>query len=52
MQAGEDWVVAGLTSWADPQTAIRTPGRYGQISCNVRMSYYKDWMKSVIAAQR
>jgi hypothetical protein len=52
MQAGEDWVVAGLTSWADPQSAIRTPGRYGQISCNVRMSYYKDWMKSVIAAQR
>ena len=52
MQAGEDWVVAGLTSWVDPQSAIRTPGRYGQISCNVRLSHYKDWIESVIAAQR
>lgn len=52
MQAGKDWVVAGLTSWVDPQSAIRTPGRYGQISCNVRLSHYKDWIESVIAAQR
>lgn len=51
IQAEKDWLLAGLTSWADPQSAIRTPGRYGQISCNVRLSHYKDWIESVIFAQ-
>ena len=52
IQAEKDWLLAGLTSWADPQSAIRTPGRYGQISCNVRLSHYKDWIESVISAQQ
>jgi hypothetical protein len=51
MQAGQDWVLAGLTSWADPQSAIRTPGRYDQISCNVRLSHYTEWIEGVIAAR-
>ena len=51
MQAGEDWVLAGLTSWADPQSVIRTPGRYGQISCNVRLSHYTEWIEGVLAAR-
>lgn len=51
IQAEKDWLLAGLTSWSDPQSAIRTPGRYGQISCNVRLSHYKDWIESVISAQ-
>mgnify|MGYP005815356297 CR=1 FL=1 len=51
VQAGEDWRLSGLTSWADPQSSNRTPGRYGQISCNVRLSHYKDWIESTIAAQ-
>lgn len=51
VQSGKDWLLAGLTSWADPQSAIRTPGMYGQISCNVRLSHYKDWIESVISAQ-
>ena len=50
IQAEKDWLLAGLTSWSDPQSGIRTPGRYGQISCNVRMSHYKDWIESVISA--
>lgn len=50
IQAEKDWLLAGLTSWSDPQSTVRTPGRYGQISCNVRMSYYKDWIESVISA--
>lgn len=50
IQAGEDWVVAGLTSWSDPQSTGRTPGRYGQITCNVRLSHYKDWIASAISA--
>jgi hypothetical protein len=51
IQAEKDWLLAGLTSWADPQSAARTPGRYGQISCNVRLSHYQDWIESVISAQ-
>lgn len=51
IQAEKNWLLAGLTSWSDPQSAIRTPGRYGQISCNVRLSHYKDWIESVISAQ-
>ena len=50
-QAGEDWVLYGLTSWTDAQSSIRTPGRYGQISCNVRLSHYKDWIGSTIAGK-
>lgn len=51
IQAEKDSLLAGLTSWADPQSVIRTPGRYGQISCNVRLSHYKDWIESVSSAQ-
>lgn len=51
IQVEEDWLLAGLTSWGDPQSSIRTPGRYGQISCNVRLSHYKEWIESVISAQ-
>lgn len=51
IQVGKDWLLAGLTSWSDPQSTIRTPGRYDQITCNVRLSHYKDWIESVISAQ-
>lgn len=51
IQAEKDWLLAGLTSWSDPQSTVRTPGRYGQISCNVRLSHYKEWIESVISAQ-
>lgn len=50
-QTERSWLLAGLTSWADPQSPIRMPGRYGQISCNVRLSHYKDWIGSVVSAQ-
>lgn len=49
IRSGKDWSLAGLTSWADPQSTIRVPGRYGQISCNVRMSHYAEWIESVIS---
>jgi len=51
IQTGKDWLLAGLTSWSDAQSTIRTPGRYGQISCNVRLSHYNDWIESVISGQ-
>jgi chymotrypsin len=50
IKAQKDWLLAGLTSWADPQSAIKTPGRYGQFSCNVRLSHYQDWIEGVISA--
>lgn len=42
------WQLAGLTSWTDLQSTNRTPGRYGQITCNVRLSHYQQWMQGVI----
>jgi len=52
IQAEEDWLLAGLTSWTAPQGAIRTPpGQYGQISCNVRLKHYKEWIESMVSAQ-
>jgi chymotrypsin len=38
----------GLTAWADPQSTVRIPGRYGQVTCNVRISHYRDWISNVI----
>lgn len=49
IRAGDGWLLAGLTSWSDPQSTIRTPGRYGQITCNVRLSHYGSWIESVIS---
>lgn len=51
MMAGNNWLLAGMTSWVDPQSTIRTPGRYGQIACNVRLSHYKIWIENVISGQ-
>ncbi|WP_369978617.1 S1 family peptidase [Xanthomonas bundabergensis] len=51
IQADKGWLVAGLTSWSDPQSAARTPGKYGQITCNVRLSHYTDWIESVVSTQ-
>jgi len=52
MESDGRWVVAGLTSWTDPQSTVRVPGRYGQVSCNVRLSHYRAWMDSVINTQQ
>lgn len=51
LQTEKGPLLAGLTSWSDPQSTNRTPGRYGQITCNVRLSHYKDWIESIISAQ-
>lgn len=49
VQVEDVWLLAGLTSWVDPQSTEKVPGRYGQITCNVRLSHYKGWMESVMA---
>jgi chymotrypsin len=50
IQVEKDWLLVGLTAWVDPQSAIRKPGRYGQFSCNVRLSHYREWIEGVISA--
>lgn len=45
------WQLAGLTSWTDLQSTHRTPGRYGQVTCNVRLHYYQQWIQGFIAQQ-
>jgi hypothetical protein len=50
IQNKEDWQLAGLTSWIAPQGATRTPfGQYGQISCNVRLGHYKEWIENTMS---
>ena len=51
IQVEKDWLLAGLTAWADPQSAIRIPGRYGQFTCNVRMSHYREWIEGVMSVR-
>ncbi len=46
------WLLAGLTSWTDLQSTNRTPGRYGQVTCNVRLNHYKEWIQGVISKPR
>lgn len=51
VQAEKGWELAGLSSWVAPQGAARTPpGRYGQISCNVRLGHYKRWIEDTLSA--
>jgi chymotrypsin len=45
------WRLVGLTSWTDLQSTQRTPGRYGQVTCNVRLSHYQKWMQGVMSGQ-
>jgi len=52
IQAEQKWLLAGLTSWTVSQGASRTHfGQYGQISCNVRLSHYEEWIERLISAQ-
>ncbi|WP_395007764.1 trypsin-like serine protease, partial [Undibacterium sp.] len=52
IEVEKQWLLAGLTSWTDLQSTNRTPGRYGQVSCNVRLSHYQEWIAGVISVQR
>jgi hypothetical protein len=49
----DQWLLAGLGSWKVVQGNVMTarPGRYGQVTCNVRMSHYSEWIESVISGQ-
>ncbi len=53
VQDGGQWVLAGLASWKFVEGNVLTawPGRYGQISCNVRLSYYRGWIEGVLSGE-
>lgn len=49
IRTGSVWRLAGLTSWVVPVGTARGPlGQYGQISCNVRLGHYAEWIAGVI----
>ncbi|MCE3002839.1 MAG: trypsin-like serine protease [Xanthomonadaceae bacterium] len=47
------WTLAGLASWKLLTGDVRTarPGRYGQVSCNVRLSHYRAWIDGVVSGR-
>lgn len=47
------WRLAGLGAWKVVAGDVRTarPGRYGQTTCNVRLSHYADWIEDVMSGQ-
>lgn len=47
------WLLAGLGSWKVVQGNVMTarPGRYGQITCNVRLGHYAEWIQHVMSGQ-
>ncbi|UNK42543.1 trypsin-like serine protease [Luteimonas sp. S4-F44] len=47
------WQLAGLGAWKVVAGDVRTarPGRYGQTTCNVRLSHYADWIEDVMSGQ-
>ena len=51
IEQDEQWLLAGLASWKVVQGHVLTtrPGRYGQVSCNVRLSFYLDWIETVMS---
>jgi len=53
IQAGGQWLLAGLASWKVLQGNVLTarPGRYGQVACNVRLSHYIPWIEQVMSGQ-
>ncbi len=53
VQDGGHWVLAGLASWKFVEGNVLTawPGRYGQISCNVRLSHYRGWIEGVLSGE-
>ncbi len=51
IEEGGEWKLAGLASWGFIFGDVKTtnPGLYGQLTCNVRLSRYTDWIRSVMA---
>jgi hypothetical protein len=54
IQIEDQWRLAGLASWKVVQgnAATARPGLYGQTSCNVRISHYSAWLRSIMSPVR
>jgi hypothetical protein len=52
IQVDDQWRLAGLAAWKVVHGHVMTarPGRYGQISCNARLSHYADWIEDMKSA--
>mgnify|MGYP001396212711 CR=1 FL=1 len=52
-QVDGQWLLSGLASWKEIDGHMLTGryGRYGQQTCNVRLSHYLDWIGSVISGE-
>lgn len=48
-----EWILAGLAAWGFIHGDVRSvrPGLYGQITCNVRLNHYVEWIESVMSGQ-
>lgn len=53
IRVDDQWILAGLAAWGFIHGDVRTtrPGLYGQITCNVRLSHYREWIEGVIEGQ-
>ena len=52
-QVEDRWLLSGLASWKVIEGHVLTAkyGRYDQVTCNVRLSHYIDWIRSEISGQ-
>ncbi|QDW66727.1 hypothetical protein FPZ22_07320 [Luteimonas granuli] len=51
VQINDQWVLVGLSAWGFIHGDVRAtrPGLYGQLTCNVRLSHYIEWIQGVIS---
>lgn len=51
IRVDDQWTLAGLAAWGFIHGDVRTvrPGLYGQLTCNVRLGHYIEWIESVIS---
>ncbi|MBD8526039.1 S1 family peptidase [Pseudomarimonas arenosa] len=52
IQQQGQWQLAGLAAWKVVEGHVMKawPGRYGQTTCNVRLSHYRQWIDGVISS--
>lgn len=53
VQVEDQWRLSGLASWKviDGHMLTASYGRYDQVTCNVRLGHYADWIRGVISGQ-
>jgi secreted trypsin-like serine protease len=53
VQVDDQWILAGLAAWGFIHGDVRTvrPGLYGQLTCNVRLSHYIEWIETATSVQ-